>query len=84
LLLKRLPSTYKQVSPFSDNFGATSQAVIKDFFSVEELAETSVEDLLNFVIEHGRNRFTQPEEVVKKLKQVARNLSKNENQSIVN
>ena len=41
-------SAYKQVNPFSDNFGATSQAVISDFFSVEELANTSVEDLLQF------------------------------------
>ena len=65
-------SAYKQVSPFSDNFGATSQAMIEEFFSVEELAETPIEDLLNFAIKHSKNRFSQPEEVVKKLQQVAR------------
>lgn len=65
-------SAYKQISPFSDNFGATSQAVIEAFFSVEELAEIPIEDLLDFVIKHGKNRFSQPEEVVTKLKQVAR------------
>nr|MBC8461431.1 IS110 family transposase [Deltaproteobacteria bacterium] len=65
-------SAYKQRNPFSDTFGATSQAVISEFFSVEELAETSVEHLLQFIIKHGRNRFPQPEEVVKKLQQVAR------------
>ena len=65
-------SAYKQISPFSDNFGATSQAVIEEFFSVEELAEIPVEDFLSFVIKHGKNRFSQPEEVVTKLKQVAR------------
>ena len=65
-------SAYKQVNPFSDNFGATSQAVMSEFFSVEELAETSVDSLLQFVIKHSRNRFLQPEEVVKKLQQVAR------------
>jgi transposase len=65
-------SAYKQVSPFSDNFGATSQAVISEFFSVEDLANNSVEDLLDFVIKHGRNRFPHPEEVVEKLQQVAR------------
>jgi transposase len=65
-------SAYKQVSPFSDNFGATSVAVISEFFSVEELTETSVKDLLNFVIKHGKNRFPNPEEVVTKLQKVAR------------
>jgi transposase len=65
-------SAYKQRNPFSDTFGATSQAVISEFFSVEELAKTSVEDLLQFVIKHGRNRFPQPEEVVKKLQKVGR------------
>lgn len=65
-------SAYKQVNPFSNNFGATSQAVISEFFSVEELASTSVEDLLDFVIKHGKNRFPHPEEVVKKLQQIAR------------
>jgi transposase len=65
-------SAYKQISPFSDNFGATSQAVIEEFFSVEDLSETPVEDLLSFVIKHGKNRFPHPEEVVTKLQQVAR------------
>jgi transposase len=49
-------SAYKQRKPFSDAFGATSQAVISEFFSVEQLAETPVEHLLQFVIKHGKNR----------------------------
>jgi transposase len=65
-------SAYKQVAPFSDNFGATSQAVIEEFFSVEELANISVDDLLQFVIKHGKNRFSKPEEIVEKLQKVAR------------
>ena len=51
---------------------ATSQAIVSDFFSVDELAETDMETLLAFVIKHGRNRFPDPEKVVTKLKQVAR------------
>ena len=42
------PKAYKQVKPFFDNFGATSQAVISEFFSVEELASTPVEDLRKY------------------------------------
>ena len=53
-------SAYTQRNPFSDTFGATSVAVISEFFSVEELADVSVEHLLQFVIKHGKNRFAHP------------------------
>lgn len=65
-------SSFSSIEPFSDTFGATSQAIVSDFFSVDELAETDMETLLAFVIKHGRNRFPDPEKVVTKLKQVAR------------
>jgi len=37
-------SAYQQVKPFSDTFGATSQAVIAEFFSVDDIAQLSMED----------------------------------------
>ena len=64
-------SSFNLVAPFSNTFGATSLAVIEDF-SVDQLVSHSVEDLLGFVIEKGRNRFADPNAVVAKLKQVAR------------
>jgi transposase len=65
-------SAYQQVKPFSDTFGATSQAVIAEFFSVDDIAQLSMEDLIQFVCEKGKNRFPHPEQVVEKIKQVAR------------
>ena len=38
----------------------------------EEVAATDVEDLVVFVVEHSKNRFSDPKEVVKKLEAVAR------------
>jgi hypothetical protein len=64
-------SAYRQVKPFSDHFGATSQAFLSEFFSVDEVANIGVEELMNFVIKHGKNHFPKPEEVVNELKQVA-------------
>jgi transposase len=65
-------SAYSQVQPFSNTFGATSQAVIEEFFSVDEIVNTSLEDLVRFVCDKGKNRFSKPLEVAEKLKQVAR------------
>ena len=65
-------SAYQQVKPFSSVFGATSLAFLVEFFSPEEVAATDVEDLVAFVVEHSKNRFSDPKEVVKKLEAVAR------------
>ena len=65
-------SAFSAVEPFSNTFGATATAVVEEFFSVDQLAETGVETLLKFVVKHRKNRFTAPEGVVAKLEQVAR------------
>ena len=65
-------SAYQQVKPFPSVFGATSLAFLVEFFSPEEVAATDVEDLVVFVVEHSKNRFSDPKEVVKKLEAVAR------------
>ena len=54
-------SAYNQVKPFSNTFGATSQAVIEEFFSVDEIVNTSLEDLVRFVCDKGKNRFSETE-----------------------
>lgn len=65
-------SAYDQVKPFSDTFGATSQAVIEEFLTVDEIVKASLEELIFFVCEKGKNRFTKPSDIADKLKQVAR------------
>lgn len=65
-------SSYSDVKPFASNFSATSLATIEEFFSTDELANTSVDDLLDFVKKQGKDHFADAEDVVAKLKKVAR------------
>ena len=65
-------SSYRSVKPFSNLLGATSQAVITEFFSLDEVASMGIEELVKFVSSHGNNRFRHPRKIADKLKQVAR------------
>lgn len=56
--------------PFASLFGATSLALITEF-SPDELVTLSLEDLTQFVIKSGKNRFKDPEKVVETLKRAA-------------
>jgi len=57
--------------PFASLFGATSLAVITEF-SPDELVHLSLEELTQFIIKTGRNRFKDPKEVVEAVKRAAR------------
>lgn len=57
---------------FANLFGATSAAVLTQFFSVDELVETPVETLCQFLVEKGRNRFPDPAAITAKLQYAAR------------
>jgi transposase len=65
-------SAFGRGEPFSNTFGATASAVIQEFMTPDAIANASDEELVEFVIKHGRNRFSNPEEIVAKLKYVAR------------
>jgi len=65
-------SAYTQIKPFSNPFGATSQAILAEYLSTDELMAMPLEDLLEFIIKKGKNRFPDPQKVVEKLKKVAR------------
>ena len=65
-------SSFSSLRPFSNTFGKTSLAVITDFFSVDEVAHMSMEDLVDFVIKQGNNRFKEPEKIAEAVKKVAR------------
>lgn len=53
-------------------FGKTSQAVLTEFKSSEDLANCSIEELTDFVVEHGKNRSARPQEIARSLKSMAR------------
>ena len=65
-------SAFGKGKPFSDTFGATASAVIEEFMTPDTIANASDEELVDFVIQHGRNRFPDPQGIVQKLKYVAR------------
>ncbi|ETJ34834.1 hypothetical protein Q604_UNBC10751G0001, partial [human gut metagenome] len=48
----------KNETPFSNIFGATSEAVLTDYMSAEDIANTSIENLITFLIDKSKNRFS--------------------------
>jgi transposase len=64
-------STYGQIAPFGDPFGATSSAVL-DEFTTEELAQQSLEALAVYLQTKGRNRFADPDALAATLQRAAR------------
>lgn len=64
-------STLAQGDVFSDTFGATSESVILDFFSPEDVAARPLEELIDFLMEKGRSHFDDPEATAKALKEAA-------------
>jgi transposase len=64
-------STYGQIAPFGDPFGATSSAVL-DEFTTEELAQQSLEDLAAYLQQKGRGHFADPEALATTLRRAAR------------
>ncbi|MDE3841084.1 IS110 family transposase (plasmid) [Bacillus methanolicus] len=64
-------SGLRQDKPFSDTFGATSLAVIEEL-EPERIAEMSMEELVEFLQEKGKNRYEDPEEIAKYLQKLAR------------
>lgn len=65
-------SSFSDVKPFGNVFGRTGVALITEFFSSDEIASMDIEDLVAFLIKESRNRFSDPEAVAQKVKQVAR------------
>ncbi len=65
-------STLDSSGVFSDTFGAASIAVIIDFLSVDEICNTSVEDLSQFLAEKGKKHFKNPETIAQALQAAAR------------
>lgn len=62
----------KDNNPFSNRFGATSVAVLTDYLSPDEIAYAPLDELIDFLCEKGKNRFSDPEAKAKLLQKAAR------------
>ena len=69
--LKATDYTGLDTRPFSKVFGATSQAVLREFATLDEIAEMPFEDLVEWLDLKGKRRFSNPEENARKLQRVA-------------
>lgn len=64
-------SGMRQDNPFSDTFGNTSLAVIQEL-EPEQVVNMSMDELIAFLQDKGKNRFDNPEEIAAYLKKIAR------------
>ena len=64
-------SGMRQDNPFSNTFGNTSLAVIQELEPGQIMA-MSMEELIEFLQDKGKNRFENPEEIATYLKKIAR------------
>lgn len=64
-------SSLRQSDIFSNNFGAASLAIINDFMTVDEIAARPLDDLIDFLVDKGNSRFTDPAKTAKQLKEAA-------------
>ena len=65
-------SEYTHLKPFSDVFGATSRALLRDFANIEEIAAIPFDDLVEIIDRLGRHHFADPENNAHKMLAVAR------------
>ncbi len=78
-------STMAQEKVFSDTFSTTALTVYEQFESAEVLANMDLQQLTDFIMEKGKNRFPDPESVAKAIQKAARSsyrLPKTVNDSI--
>lgn len=65
-------SSMAQEKVFSNTFGATALAVFEEFESADQLAYMDLQELTSFIIEKGKNRFSDPDAVAKAIQKAAR------------
>lgn len=56
---------------FANLFGVASQAVLREFASVEEVAALPFDELVEFIDVHGKRRFPDPTDNARKLQRLA-------------
>lgn len=65
-------STMAQEKVFSNTFSTSALAVYEEFDSAETLANMDLQQLTDFLIRKGKNRFPDPESVAKAIQKAAR------------
>ena len=65
-------STMTQEKVFSDTFSTTALAVYDEFESAEALANMDLQELTDFILKKGKNRFPDPDAVAKAIQKAAR------------
>lgn len=61
-----------QEKVFSNNFGAVATELFQEYLTVEDIATRSLDDLIDFIMEHGKKHFDNPEATASALKEAAR------------
>lgn len=56
---------------FSNNFGATAEAVLLEFFSPEDIAARPLAELIDFLMKKGNKHFADPVKTAQELKNAA-------------
>lgn len=64
-------NAYRPDHPFSDVFGATSQALLQEFTSLDDIAHMPLEELAAWLDTKGKGRFADPDKVAREVQQVA-------------
>lgn len=64
-------SGFRQDKPLSDTFGAASSALLTEFLSVDEIARMSIDELVDFLKDKGRDHFIDPEKTAARIKAAA-------------
>ena len=59
--------------PFSNKYGATASSILTDFLSSEDIANASIEELVEFINTKSRKRISDPQTTAEILQQAARN-----------
>jgi len=65
-------SSLAQENIFSNRFGATSCSLIEEFYSVDEISYTPIEELADFINTKGKGHFKNPEEIANAIQKAAR------------
>lgn len=61
IFLKFSALSTSQNKPFSNTFGKSSSAILTEFLSTEDIINTPIDELVDFISSKGKNRFKIPE-----------------------
>jgi transposase len=65
-------SAYRLTRPLADPFGATSQVLLTDYLTPDEIVAAPLEELAGVIAREGRGKVADPEQVAEAVKQAAR------------